>query len=216
MGKFIDPTRDHLQGVRDITDAREASALFFAAQKAHVAKHGPVVGARSRYPRAGQSTSAPGAGGCAVPRRDSERCRTKRDECGTSVLGFNSVFGTVQAGVFPLVGGNTSATLRIDSGNAAEYRGEKIFFECRDAAAGFGVVPGLLISAFISGAEQLVGTGNVFGITSAVFALTNEPLPINWAPWQNSGQQQLDLQFTNFLAAAVTIQVFGVFWGTRM
>jgi hypothetical protein len=212
MGKFIDPTRDHMQGIRDIADAREASALFFASQQEHVKKHGPVAG--GRYPRAGQSGYP---GGCATPRTDPAKCRAPGtgNECG-SILGFNSVFGTVQAGVFPLVGGNTSATLRIDSGNASRFRGESVFFECRDAAAGFGVVPGLLISAFISGAEQLVGTGNPFGITSAVFALTNEPLPINNWEWENSGQQQLDLQFTNFLAAGVTIQVFGVFWGTRM
>lgn len=212
---FIDPTKDHMQSIRDAVDAREASDAFHRALAAHQRKHGPVVGGR-RNPRAGQSSAGYPDGGCASPRQDAARCTTTPQNCHASILGFNSVFGTVAAGAFPLVGANASATLRINAGNAGRYRPSEFFFEARDSAAGFGAVPCLLVSAFISGSEQLVSTGNATGIPSAVFALTNEPLPVNWNSWSNSGQQQLDLQFTNFLAVGVTIHVFGCFWGDRM
>lgn len=222
MKPIIDPK--HMAGIRDIADAREAADQFFSIRKMQVAKHGPRVGAR-RYPRTGAPGSAydptciartDGRG-----RVDDERCTDTPQNCHAAILGFNSVEGEVAGGsTFPLAGGGGAAiatsTLIISSGNAGSYRASEFFFEARDAAAGFGAVPGLVTSAQISGSEQLVGAGGAFGITSAVFALTNEPLPVNWIPWQDSGQQRLQLQFGNFLAAAVTIEVFGCFWGDRV
>lgn len=133
------------------------------------------------------------------------------------MLGFNTIAG--EAPDFPVAGGApgiNEGSVIVSSGNAGTYKAVKFFFEARDSAAGFAVVPALLTSATISGCEQLVGTGGEFGITSAVFALTCEPLPINWDAWQDSGQQRLTLRFGNFLAAQVEIEVFGVFWGDRV
>lgn len=219
MTKFIDPTRDQMQSIRDIADARGMSEMFFRKQAEHVRKHGPVapsVGAR-RYPRTGQGSAAGFPNGaCASPRVDDPRCTDQPKNCGSTILGFNSLFGTTANGVFPLAGANATAGILINAGNAGKYRARELFWEARDAAAAFAAVPSLLTSALISGSEQLSGTGAAFGITSAVFALTNEPLPVNWNGWSNSGQQQLTLQFVNYLAAGVTIQVFGCFWGDRM
>lgn len=218
--KFIDPTRDGMQSIRDIVDARGASDMFFSKQAEHVRKHGPVspsVGAGRRYPRTGQTSAGGyGNGGCVSPRVDDPRCTDQPDACGATILGFNSLFGVTANGVFPLAGANATAGITVNAGNAGKYRARELFWEARDAASGFAVAPSLLTSALISGSEQLSGTGAAFGITSAVFALTNEPLVVNWTSWSNSGQQQLTMQYVNYLAAGVTLQIFGVFWGDRM
>ena len=232
-------------GIRDIKDAREASDKFAAIRRMAQAGKFPQVGGpgRGRYPRTGaqmpatsMSTAAgPDGGGGGGGRQggtglscggsplsnssgrvDDSDCFTN-NLCHASILGFNTLEGDTND--FPLAGGVgtvAEGSLIVSSGNAGSYRGTHLFWEGRDSAAGYAVVPTLLTSAVISGSEQLVGSGGEFGITSAVFALTCEPLPINWCPWQDSGQQRLTMRFGNFLAALVETEIFGVFWGDRV
>ena len=229
-------------GIRDIKDAREASDRFAAIRRMAQAGKFPQVGGpgRGRYPRTGAqmpatSMGARGVGGADPGRTggsgvscggsplyntsgrvDDSRCFDD-NACHASILGFNTLEGDTND--FPLAGGAgtvAEGSLIVSSGNAGSYRGTHLFWEGRDAEAGYAVVPTLLTSAVISGSEQLVGSGGEFGITSAVFALTCEPLPINWCAWQDSGQQRLTMRFGNFLAAAVETEIFGVFWGDRV
>jgi len=221
-------------GIRDVKDAREASDKFAAIRRMQQAGKFPQVGGpgRGRYPRTGAQAPGTSAGGNGAPtgggscggsplsntsgRTDDARCFTD-NACHASILGFNTLEGDTSD--FPLLGGAgtvAEGSLIVSSGNAGSYRGTHLFWEGRDSAAGFAVVPTLLTSAVISGSEQLVGSGGEFGITSAVFALTCEPLPINWCAWQDSGQQRLTMRFGNFLAVAVETEIFGVFWGDRV
>ena len=226
-------------GIRDVKDAREASDKFAAIRRMAKAGKFPQVGGpgRGRYPRtgaqapgssAGSTLSAAGrqggtglsCGGSPLSnssgRVDDSRCFDD-NLCHASILGFNTLEGDTSD--FPLAGGAgtvAEGSLIVSSGNAGSYRGTHLFWEGRDSAAGYAVVPTLLTSAVISGSEQLVGSGGEFGITSAVFALTCEPLPINWCAWQDSGQQRLTMRFGNFLDIAVETEIFGVFWGDRV
>lgn len=213
-------------GVRDIADAKQAADRYFAMlAQSQGTSLAPRVG--NRRPRTGSPTSQ---GDCATHinkytggRSGDPSCATPQS-CGDDILGFNSIAGVLAPGsvAFPFAGGFgtavpvTVATLAVDSGNAASFRPRKFFFELRDSAGGFGVVPGLLTSAIVSGVEQLVSAGPAGGISSAVFTLTNEPLPVGWMDFQNQGQQVLNLTFGNFLAPAITTHAFGVFWGDRV
>jgi hypothetical protein len=222
---ILDPS--FVDGVRDVADAEEAADRYFSIlAQAQGMKVAPRVG-QSRHPRIGQGgTQNPGD--CAthinpyIGGRSGDPSCDEPQQCYADVLGFNSIAGVVADGTFPLVGGFgtgtpiTTASLDISSGNASSYRPRRFFYELRDSASGFAVVPGLLTSAQISGVEQLVSAGGAGGITSAVFTLTNEPLPIGWMDFQDRGQQQLRLQFGNFLDPAVTVHAFGVFWGDRV
>lgn len=132
------------------------------------------------------------------------------------VLGFN----TLNVANFPVAGGGVGVVtatpvVTISSGNASAFKATAFFFEGRDAAANLANVPCLLTDVSVSGVDQLVDNGNTSGITSAVFALTNEPLPVGWDPFMDRGAKQLNLTFANILLAAVTLEVFGVLWGSR-
>jgi len=214
---------DFVQGIRyhDVQDAREASANFAAAKREYLRnlasmgeKSGASVGARRARVGANGAcrTSQSAAGGVT---------QTSRTGCASpncaDVLGFNSL----PVAGFPQAGGGVGVitatpNVVVGSGNARAFRPSALFFEGRDAAAALAVVPCLLTGAQISGIEQLVSNAAGAGITSAVFALTNEPLPIAWDDFEDQGQQQLTLNFANVLAAGVTLEVFGVFWGGRL
>lgn len=149
--------------------------------------------------------------------RVGDDCGEAPSDCGGDILGFNSL----AAATFPIasVAARTVVTnataLTVGSGNADAYKAREFFFEGRDGAAGFGVIPSLLISAEISGNQQLVSSAAANGIPSSVFALTNEPLPVKWRKFANTGQQQLLLTFGIYLAAGVQADFFGVMWGDR-
>lgn len=217
---------DFTRGIRphDVKDAREASGDYFEARRVweenlRSRNVSPQVGARRRA-RVG-ATSAPG-GYCRTSRSaDGGVSQTSRTGCDSpecaDILGFNSL----PVAGFPQAGGGVGVitatpNVVVGSGNARAFRPSALFFEGRDNAAALGVVPCLLTGAQISGIEQLVDAAAGAGITSAVFALTNEPLPIAWDDFENQGQQQLTLNFANILAAGVTLEVFGVLWGGRL
>jgi hypothetical protein len=89
-----------------------------------------------------------------------------------------------------------------------------MFFEGRDAANALAVVaPTILSSAIIAGQEQLLSTAAGTGLSSAVFGLTSAPLPIGWDAWSTNAQQTLTMIYGNVQAAAVTLEIFGIFWG---
>lgn len=211
--------------VRDIHDAREASAEHFAKLQEQAKSGAPMVGSR-RYPRTGQRTSSSSIKGHA------SRCashvipgggRVGRPECDTpapchgDVLGWHSLGATD----FPIAGGAgtiaTNATqLVVNSGNANAFKPRELFFEARDSTSNFAVIPGMLVAANISGTEQLVGDDSSAAITSSVFALTNEPLPVSWDAFSTVGANTLKLTFGNYLAVGVTAHFFGVFWGDEV
>ncbi len=219
----IPTTSFAMKGVRDCVDAREAAARYFADCK-EGAKN-PRVGMHpSRSPKVGQGTAAPGC----TPRQSErqrllEACQAGDEncdyppDCGGDILGFHSL----GVAAFPVAGAvapaiTASPVLQVNSGHACAFRPRKFFFEARDQAAGFVVVASLLTSVVIAGNQQL--TSNLVGnaITSAVFALTCEPLPVGWRKFKNTPQQNLELTFGNFQAVAVTTQYFGVAWGDEV
>jgi len=133
--------------------------------------------------------------------------------CGGDILGFN----TLEAANFPLAGPvapavAAGAAINISSETADVYQPRALFFEFRDVEQGFAVIPGLLQDARIGPAQQTIGGAVGNGITSAVFALTNTPLPVGWDAFRNVGGQTLQLTFANFLVGT-NAQVFGVLWG---
>lgn len=133
------------------------------------------------------------------------------------VLGFN----TLNVANFPVAGGGVGVVtatpvVTVTSGNGSAFKATAIFFEGRDAANALANVVCLLSNVQVSGIDQLVDNGNTAGITSAVFALTNNPLPVGWDPFMDRGQKLLSLTFANILAAAVTLEIFGVMWGSRI
>jgi len=133
--------------------------------------------------------------------------------CGGDILGFN----TLEAANFPLLGpvapiAATAAAINVSSETADVYQPRALFYEFRDVEQNFAVVPGLLQDARIGPAQQTIGGALANGITSAVFALTNTPLPVGWDAFRNVGGQTLQLTFANFLAGT-NVQVFGVLWG---
>jgi len=133
--------------------------------------------------------------------------------CGGDILGFN----TLEAANFPLAGPvapvvATAAAINVSSETADVYQPRALFYEFRDVEQGFAVVPGLLQDARIGPAQQTIGGAIGNGITSAVFALTNTPLPVGWDAFRNVGGQTLQLTFANFLVGT-NAQVFGVLWG---
>jgi hypothetical protein len=138
-------------------------------------------------------------------------CQYAQD-CAADLLGFN----TLTLGNFPLAApvGPPIATAEIDIGSATadKYIPRYLFWEGRDSANNFVVVPSLLTSANIGPAQQTVGAGDFNSITSAVFALTMAPLPVGWDPFRNVVGQTLRMTFGTFLPAG-TIQFFGVMWG---
>lgn len=133
--------------------------------------------------------------------------------CGGDILGFNTLVNAnfpIPGPVAPAVVAN--AVLNVTSETADVYQPRAIFFEFRDALQAFAVVPGLLLNAVIGPAQQTIGGQNQNGITSAVFALTNTPLPVGWDAFRQVGGQTLDLTFGNFLPGTST-EVFGALWG---
>lgn len=139
-------------------------------------------------------------------------CQYAQD-CAADLLGFN----TLTLGNFPVpapVAPAVIATAEIDIGSATadKYIPRYLFWEGRDSANNFVVVPSLLTSANIGPAQQTVGAGDFNSITSAVFALTMAPLPVGWDPFRNVVGQTLRITFGTFLPAG-TIEFFGVMWG---
>jgi len=136
-------------------------------------------------------------------------------DCGGDLLGFNTL--TVAAfpiGV-PAPGAVISqGTINIGSQTADKFKPRYLFWEGRDVSQGFAVVPSLLVSSFVGPAQQTIGSGPFNSITSAVFALTNTPLPIGWDAFRNIEGQTLVINFGNFLPAVGTsVQFFGCIWG---
>ena len=132
--------------------------------------------------------------------------------CSGDLLGGN----TINNAAFPLAvdAGDVvteSNTVEVRSETADAYRGRYFFWEGRDVNQGYGAQVSLLTQAKIGHAEQLVATGPDFGITSAVFALTNAPLPIGWDEWTNVGAP-LQLRFGGFVPDGA-LQFLFVFWG---
>ena len=201
--------------IRDNQDARDAAERHFSQRKqAQTGSRWSKMGAADNCPpnhgRGGGTQGQPPGG-----RRGDPACDVP-SECRGDVLGFN----TLADANWPVAGGaGVSAPtpgVVVGSGNAQAFKPRSIFFEARDAAGGYAVVPALLTSAVVSGSEQLVSAGAATGITSAVFALTNTPLPVAWQGFTDTGQHQLTMLFGNFLAAGVTIEIFGVLWGDRI
>jgi hypothetical protein len=205
-------------GIRDVRDAKEASNVHFdrlanlrrfLSKKSHASSTG-VRGSAAPGCPSGISSSPDGG---IVQTHRGPKCATPA--C-ADILGFN----TLDVANFPVAGGglgvvtNTNA-ITISSGNASAYKATQFFFEGRDAAAGLANVPCLLADVAVSGIAQLVDNGGTSGITSAVFALTNEPLYVGWDAFMDRGAKQLTLTFANILAAAVTLEIFGVLWGSR-
>ncbi len=219
--EFMRGLRDH-----DVKDASEASSQYFEARRVweedlRSRRSNPAsVGARRS--RTGAASDRPGSEVCRTTETaDGGIAQTSRTLCSSpecsDVLGFNSL----PVAAFPQAGGGVGVitatpNVVVGSGNARAYKPAALFFEGRDNAAALAVVPCLLTGAQISGIEQLVDAAAGAGITSAVFALTNEPLPIAWDDFENQGQQQLTFNFANILAAAVTLEIFGVLWGGRL
>lgn len=224
-----------MNGVRDIKDAREASAQHFAAMKQQLRGVRPMVGAR-RYPRTGAEGSATNVALPAKQRGETDgaygrRCaaivkfggRVGRPECDTPTACHGDVLGWHSLGAtdFPITGGAgtiavNATALSVNSGNAKTFKPREMFFEARDSATDFAVVPGMLVSANISGTEQLVGDDSTSAITSSVFALTNEPLPVSWDGFSTVGSNILKLTFGSFMDSAITSHFFGVFWGDEI
>ena len=214
-------TQPELNSIRDcdLKDAREAKGVHFDRLDRLVQEsRKAMTGARNTTrpgcpPGLGGLVQAPG-GGLAQGPRSGEVCEVPA--C-ADVLGFN----TLNVGTFPFAGGGlgvvTNVTvITVESGNATAFQPTKFFFEGRDFAAGLGNVPCLLADVSIAGVDQLVDNSATSGITSAVFALTNEPLPVGWDPFALTGAQRLFLTFANILAVAVTLELFGVIWGSRL
>lgn len=208
---------DFIKGVRyhDVKDAKEASAMFAEAklkyrkELAQIAdRHGQSEAARVGMRRGGTRRTRMGSQGTGNP----GVCTPSPSD---DMLGFN----TLPTAGFPVTGGGVgviTATpgIVVTSGRACSFCPNALFFEGRDAANALAVVaPTLLTSAIISGQEQLIDSTNTGGITSAVFGLTNSPLPISWESFTNTGQQSLTMIYANTQAAAVTLEVFGIFWG---
>lgn len=146
--------------------------------------------------------------------RTGDACGEVPSDCGGDILGFNSLtiagFPTLAVAARTIV---PSVNLFVGSGNADAYKPRELFFEARNPVAGFGVIPSLLISAIIAGDQQLVSGVPANGIPSSVFALTNEPLPVKWRKFANTGNQQLALIFGIYLAAPAQADFFGCMWG---
>jgi len=211
-------TTQEIAGIRDLSDAQEASDVHFdrlgllyrLLKKTGVSS----TGIRTSTDAAGCPTGiAISADGGIVQTHRGPQC--VRPAC-ADILGFN----TLNVANFPVAGGgvgvvtNTAAVV-ISSGNASAYTATQFFFEGRNAAAGLANVPCLLSDVSVSGIDQLVDNANTSGITSAVFALTNEPLYVGWDTFMDRGAKQLSLTFANILAVAVTLEIFGVLWGSR-
>jgi hypothetical protein len=207
-------TQQELNSIRDNADAREASNVHFDRLAQLIQ--------RARSASTGQGSAAPGCPGGIIRTNDGGIAQGPRGPaCATpacaDVLGFN----TLNVANFPLAGGGlgvlTNANvIQVSSGNASAFKPTAFFFEGRDAAAGFANIPILLSDVSVSGVDQLVDNANTSGITSAVFALTNEPLPVGWDTFMDRGAKQLSLTFGQYFAAAVTMEVFGVLWGSRV
>jgi len=148
-----------------------------------------------------------------VPHYPSDPACQVPADCGADLLGFN----TLSEGNFPVnpPGVNaviSTATLDVGSATADKYTPRYLFWEGRDSANNFVVVPSLLTQSNIGPNQQTVGSGDFNAITSAVFALTMAPLPVGWDPFRNVVGQTLRMTFGTFLAAG-TIEFFGVMWG---
>lgn len=224
--------QDYIAGARDVLDAREAADRYFADLDALRSGKGLSILARPRVsigagrPRVGV-TSAVGpacdprrtaSGGGPTPDgqgpcQPGDDCGDLPDICGATILGFNSLtdpnfpqIGPVAPAVF------TTQQLFVNSGNCCSYKPRKFFFEVRDVNNAFAVSPGLLVSAIVAGQEQLASGVIANGIPSAVFALTCEPLDVNWVKFTNTAQHNLALTFGFFITGASN-HVFGAMWG---
>ena len=200
--------------IRDNTDAREASNVHFDR-----------LARLRRGDRSVAMTGANGSAGCPPGLMNMPGggiAQTHRGPgCDTpacaDIIGFN----TLNVANFPVAGGGVGVvtatpTITVSSGNASAFKPVAIFFEGRDAANALANVVCLLSDVSISGVEQLSDNSNTSGITSAVFALTNTPLPVGWDEFTDRGTKQLSMIYSNVLAAAVTLELFGVIWGSRI
>jgi len=136
-------------------------------------------------------------------------------DCGGDLLGFNTLtLDAFPIGV-PAPGAVVSeGTINIGSQTADKFKPRYLFWEGRDVSQGYAVVPSLLLRATVGVAQQTVGRGAFNAITSAVFALTNTPLPVGWDAFRNIEGQTLSIEFGNFLPAVGTsVEFFGCLWG---
>ncbi len=201
-------------GVRDVRDAQEYSAQYFAGRKAMREANGPPqVGAGGSCTPRSTSLARTGPGGKGGPCDTDPGCDYP-SECGGTILGFHSF--NVAGFPFPGVAAGTLLAMPeigVNSGKECNYKARQMFWEGRDALNGFVVVPTMLSSAVIAGRQQLASTAVANAITSSVFALTCTPLPINWEAFQNTEQLNLTLTFQTYLGAVSSIEMLGVFWG---
>ena len=211
-------SHQEIAGIRDLPDAREAADVHFdrlglltrLLRKTAMSSTGARIA-----PKAGCPTGiATGVDGGIVQTHRGPEC--VRPGC-ADILGFN----TLNVANFPFAGtavgtvANTAAVV-VGSGNAQAFQATQFFFEGRDNANALANVVCLLADVSVSGVDQLVDNANTSGITSAVFALTNEPLYVGWDAFTDTGNtKRLNITFANILAAAVTLEIFGVLWGTR-
>lgn len=207
-------TQQEIKSIRhnDLSDAKAAGALHFERLRRLLRGERISLTGGSAAPGCPPGIFTSPDGGIVQGHRG-PACPTPA--C-ADVLGFN----TLNVANFPVAGGGVGVVINtpvvtISSGNASAFKATSFFFEGRDAANALANVPCLLADVSVSGIDQLVDNSNTSQITSAVFALTNEPLPVGWDPFMDRGAKQLNLTFANMLAAAVTLEVFGVLWGSR-
>lgn len=203
------------ESIRDVPDAREASNVHFdrLARLRRGDRKIALTGANGSAAGCPPGLINLPGGGMAQTHRG-PACPTPA--C-ADIIGFN----TLNVANFPVAGGGVGVVTNtpgivVGSGNASAYKPAALFYEGRDNANALANVVCLLSDVQISGVQQLVDNANTAGITSAVFALTNEPLPVGWDEFTDRGQKQLTMIFSNVLAPAVTLEMFGVLWGSRI